>query len=184
MSTPRPSLAHPALRKEGCQNVLFQPFDAATTGGTAASSACWRGRRTTRPAQTTFHRKEKTLQNLRRKAEERNPDEFYYAMQNARTRNGVPHQEVSGLWRPPARNVVYLCAGIGNELCQMVQFPECVRFPYIRSATEPNKYSQEQLRLFKGQDIGYLSAKKQSEAKVLASTACPSFQRLPHLCLQ
>lgn len=34
------------------------------------------------------------------------------------------------------------------------------------SSTEPNKYSQEQLRLMKGQDIGYLALKMQSESKV------------------
>lgn len=36
-----------------------------------------------------FHRKEDTLRRLRRKAEERNPDEFYFAMESARTRGGV-----------------------------------------------------------------------------------------------
>ena len=29
------------------------------------------------------------VQTLKRKAEERNPDEFYFAMENARTKNGV-----------------------------------------------------------------------------------------------
>ncbi len=36
-----------------------------------------------------FHRKEDALRRLRRKAEERNPDEFYFAMEKARTRGGV-----------------------------------------------------------------------------------------------
>ncbi|BDA41546.1 probable U3 small nucleolar RNA-associated protein 11 [Coccomyxa sp. Obi] len=72
-----------------------------------------------------FHRKEKALQNLRRKAEERNPDEFYFAMEHARTKGGV----------------------------------------HLKSATKPNKYSQEELRLMKGQDIGYLQVKRQSETK-------------------
>jgi U3 small nucleolar RNA-associated protein 11 len=36
-----------------------------------------------------FHRKEAALRTLRRKAEERNPDEFYHAMEKARTRGGV-----------------------------------------------------------------------------------------------
>ncbi len=36
-----------------------------------------------------FHRKEDALRRLRRKAEERNPDEFYFAMEKARTRSGV-----------------------------------------------------------------------------------------------
>ncbi len=36
-----------------------------------------------------FHRKEKALEALQRKAEERNPDEFYFGMEHARTRGGV-----------------------------------------------------------------------------------------------
>jgi Utp11 protein len=36
-----------------------------------------------------FHNKEKTLVQLRRKAEERNPDEFYFAMQRVGTKDGV-----------------------------------------------------------------------------------------------
>eukprot|EP00197_Chlamydomonas_leiostraca_P003099 CAMPEP_0202869552 /NCGR_PEP_ID=MMETSP1391-20130828/12519_1 /ASSEMBLY_ACC=CAM_ASM_000867 /TAXON_ID=1034604 /ORGANISM="Chlamydomonas leiostraca, Strain SAG 11-49" /LENGTH=251 /DNA_ID=CAMNT_0049549887 /DNA_START=127 /DNA_END=879 /DNA_ORIENTATION=+ len=36
-----------------------------------------------------FHKKEKTIKALKRKAEERNPDEFYFAMQSAKTKDGV-----------------------------------------------------------------------------------------------
>lgn len=36
-----------------------------------------------------FHAKEKAIKTLKRKAEERNPDEFYFAMESARTKNGV-----------------------------------------------------------------------------------------------
>ncbi|GAX80942.1 hypothetical protein CEUSTIGMA_g8377.t1 [Chlamydomonas eustigma] len=36
-----------------------------------------------------FHRKENTIKALKRKAEERNPDEFYFAMQKAKTKDGV-----------------------------------------------------------------------------------------------
>ncbi len=66
------------------------------------------------------------LQTLRRKAEERNPDEFYFAMEHAKTRDGV----------------------------------------HVVKSTEPNKYSQEELRLMKTQDINYLTLKAQTEAKV------------------
>ncbi len=36
-----------------------------------------------------FHRKDNALKALRRKAEERNPDEFYFGMESARTKDGV-----------------------------------------------------------------------------------------------
>lgn len=36
-----------------------------------------------------FHKKENEIQNLRRKAEQRNPDEFYFAMEGKRTKGGV-----------------------------------------------------------------------------------------------
>ena len=47
------------------------------------------------------------------------------------------------------------------------------------SSAEANRYTQEQLCLFKGQDIGYLLAKKQSETKVCTSTAS---QHCKHPC--
>ena len=72
-----------------------------------------------------FHKKQKTIENLRRKAEERNPDEFYFAMERARTRDGV----------------------------------------HVVPSSEPNKYSQEQLRLMKSQDVNYLAVKAQAESK-------------------
>ncbi|KAK9810612.1 hypothetical protein WJX73_004489 [Symbiochloris irregularis] len=72
-----------------------------------------------------YHRKEKTIQTLRRKADERNPDEFYFAMHNQRTKDGV----------------------------------------HIASSTEPNKYTQEELRLMKTQDQGYVTLKAQVDAK-------------------
>ncbi|CAK0749269.1 hypothetical protein CVIRNUC_001897 [Coccomyxa viridis] len=74
-----------------------------------------------------FHRKEKALGALQRKAEERNPDEFYFGMEHARTKGGV----------------------------------------HVKSATQANKYSQQQLRLMKGQDIKHLALKSQAEAKKL-----------------
>lgn len=72
-----------------------------------------------------FHKKEATIKVLRQKAEERNPDEFYFAMEKARTRDGV----------------------------------------HVAPTAEANKYSQEELRLMKSQDIGYLQLKAQTEAK-------------------
>lgn len=60
---------------------------------------------------------------MKRKAEERNPDEFYFAMEKGRTKNGV----------------------------------------HVVSSTEANKYTQEQLRLMKSQDIGYITLKAQAE---------------------
>lgn len=65
------------------------------------------------------------MQNLKRKAEERNPDEFYFAMEKARTKQGV----------------------------------------HVVPTAQANKYSQEQLRLMKSQDVGYLNLKAQAERK-------------------
>ena len=53
-----------------------------------------------------FHKKEEALRRLRRKAEERNPDEFYFAMQGAQTRQGVHTKRCAAvtlcapLWMP------------------------------------------------------------------------------------
>lgn len=66
------------------------------------------------------------LQQLRRKAEERNPDEFYFGMEKARTADGV----------------------------------------HVQRSTEANKYSQDELRLMKTQDVNYLTLKAQAESKV------------------
>lgn len=72
-----------------------------------------------------FHKKEKTIKTLRRKAEERNPDEFYFAMEKGQTKNGV----------------------------------------HVVPTAERNKYSQDELRLMKSQDVGYLTLKAQAELK-------------------
>jgi U3 small nucleolar RNA-associated protein 11 len=64
-------------------------------------------------------------QDLLRKAEERNPDEFYFAMEKARTKDGV----------------------------------------HVVPTAELNKYSQEELRLMKTQDVNYISLKAQAESK-------------------
>ena len=65
------------------------------------------------------------MQNLKRKAEERNPDEFYFAMEKSRTKEGV----------------------------------------HVVPTAQANKYTQEQLRLMKSQDAGYLNLKSQAEKK-------------------
>lgn len=63
------------------------------------------------------------LQILRQKAEEKNPDEFYFAMEKARTKNGV----------------------------------------HLAGQIEANRYTQEQIKLMKTQDVGYLTLKSQAE---------------------
>ncbi|GLC49173.1 hypothetical protein PLESTB_000190400 [Pleodorina starrii] len=75
-----------------------------------------------------FHKKEKAIKTLKRKAEERNPDEFYFAMEKARTKDGVHDGRL----------------------------------------TQANKYSQEELRLMKTQDVKYLSMKATTEANKAA----------------
>jgi U3 small nucleolar RNA-associated protein 11 len=70
-----------------------------------------------------FHKKESAIKTLRRKAEEKNPDEFYFAMEKARTKGGV----------------------------------------HIAPTAEANAYTQDELRLMKTQDVGYLTMKSQAE---------------------
>lgn len=72
-----------------------------------------------------FHKKEKTLKHLQELAEQRNPDEFYFAMQNSKTKDGV-HQAAT---------------------------------------TKANKYSQDELKLMKTQDVKYMALKAQVDAK-------------------
>lgn len=72
-----------------------------------------------------FHKKESAIKVLRRKAEEKNPDEFYFAMEKARTRNGI----------------------------------------HEAPTAEANAYTQDELRLMKTQDVGYLTVKSQTEKK-------------------
>ena len=76
---------------------------------------------TNTPSTLVMHR-----QVLQQKAELRNPDEFYFAMEKSRTRQGV----------------------------------------HVVPTAEANKYSQEELRLMRTQDIGYLGVKARTEAKV------------------
>ena len=72
-----------------------------------------------------FHKKEDAIKVLKRKAAERNPDEFYFAMEKKKTRDGV-HEE---------------------------------------RTTEQNKYTEEELKLMKTQDLRYVSLKAQTELK-------------------
>eukprot|EP00798_Chlamydomonas_sp_ICE-L_P010014 gene10014-7900_t len=72
-----------------------------------------------------FHKKEDAIKILRQKAEERNPDEFYFAMEKARTKDGV-HQATTN---------------------------------------EANKYSQDELRLMKTQDVKYITHKERVESE-------------------
>ena len=72
-----------------------------------------------------FHKKEDAIKVLKRKAAERNPDEFYFAMEKKKTRDGV-HEE---------------------------------------RTTEQNKYTEDELKLMKTQDLRYVSLKAQTELK-------------------
>mmetsp|Transcript_20769 Transcript_20769/g.62111 ORF Transcript_20769/g.62111 Transcript_20769/m.62111 type:complete len:259 (-) Transcript_20769:332-1108(-) len=74
-----------------------------------------------------FHKKDATIKALKRKAEDRNPDEFYFAMQKARTKDGV----------------------------------------HKGALTVANKYSQEELRLMKTQDVKYLARQARVESEKL-----------------
>lgn len=73
-----------------------------------------------------FHRKEKALKSLKRKAEERNPDEFYFAMENAATNRGVHIERWVGgcscVW-------VYVCRGAERDGEAAVQRPHMAAHP-------------------------------------------------------
>jgi|UniRef100_A0A6T5Y7T2 U3 small nucleolar RNA-associated protein 11 len=72
-----------------------------------------------------FHKKEDAINALKRKAAYRNPDEFYFAMQNSKTEDGV-HK--------------------------------------TRSTTQ-NKYTEDELKVMKTQDVKYVQLKAAIEAK-------------------
>ena len=72
-----------------------------------------------------FHKKEDALNALKRKAAYRNPDEFYFAMQRAKTEDGV----------------------------------------HVARSTEQNKYTEEELRVMKTQDVKYVQMKAAMEEK-------------------
>lgn len=70
-----------------------------------------------------FHKKESAMKLLRKKAEEKNPDEFYFAMEKSKTRQGV----------------------------------------HVAPTAQANAYTQDEIRLMKTQDVGYLTMKSQTE---------------------
>jgi len=72
-----------------------------------------------------YHKKEDAIKALKRKAAYRNPDEFYFAMENTKTKDGV-HE--------------------------------------TRSTTQ-NKYTEEELKVMKTQDVKYVQLKAGIEAK-------------------
>jgi len=74
-----------------------------------------------------FHKKEKSIKTLREKAEYRNPDEFYFAMQKSGTKDGV----------------------------------------HLANQDQSDKYTTDQLKLLKTQDIKYVQLKSQMDAKKL-----------------
>lgn len=72
-----------------------------------------------------YHKKEDAINALKRKAAYRNPDEFYFAMQKAKTDDGV----------------------------------------HVARSTEQNKYTEEELRVMKTQDVKYVQMKAAIEGK-------------------
>ncbi len=52
------------------------------------------------------------LQNLQQKADERNPDEFYFAMERSQTRGGV-HKARCDLWQ--IMQIVALCGYVNLD---------------------------------------------------------------------
>mmetsp|Transcript_23932 Transcript_23932/g.28952 ORF Transcript_23932/g.28952 Transcript_23932/m.28952 type:complete len:218 (-) Transcript_23932:156-809(-) len=75
-----------------------------------------------------FHRKEQTIKNLKRKAEDRNPDEFYFAMQSKTTKNGV----------------------------------------HIERDQESQKYTDDEIKMMKTQDLTYVQMRAQMDLKKAA----------------
>ena len=75
------------------------------------------------------------------------------------------HSQQSMSWM---RSATLLLTGNICMMCASHRLPSSQgQFPCgVCSATQANKYSQEQLRLMKGQDIKHLALKSQAEAKV------------------
>lgn len=98
------------------------------------------------------------LQKLKEKAAFRNPDEFYFKMIKSKVVDGVHRQQY---WSP----LSYFIAGSYALNILRIELT-WIRFSLFICRSEANKYSQEELKLMKTQDIGYVLQKVQSEKKV------------------
>ena len=106
------------------------------------------------------------VQNLRRKAEQRNPDEFYFAMEGKATKGGLHSGRCVFVGHALRHLLLLLQPGVCYLPCKyQAPFVTC-------SITEANKYTQEELRFMKSQDASYMALKAQTELKVRLIAAC------------
>ncbi len=114
---------------------------------------------------------------LKRKAEERNPDEFYFSMEKKRTKDGV-HDGRCALRRTgmaTRKRQARISGRSSRGPGKLDAPPPSVRCNTARRLAQANKYTAEELALMRSQDVKYLSMKAKQEARVRALTArcCP-----------
>eukprot|EP00959_Pyramimonas_sp_CCMP1952_P151728 3174725-Pyramimonas_sp.AAC.1 len=100
-------------------------------------------------------------QTLREKAEFRNPDEFYFAMQKAGTKGGVHIAKCVWFSLNFCSKFCTVYSMCENTFSGLTKLPLCS--PY--SQPDPDKYTEEQMKLLKSQDMKYVNLKAQVEAK-------------------
>lgn len=113
-----------------------------------------------------YHDKEKRIGFLKRKAANRNPDEFYHKMQSSSTRVGGP---AGGRGGEGERAEASTAASVHG--CRWLR----ARLPPARASPQDGKHAAQSerpkltgdmLQLLKTQDLAYIQAKKSSEDHV------------------
>ncbi len=120
-----------------------------------------------------YHSKQDRLKTLKRKAEERNPDEFYFKMNKTKTkvgRRGGARTCAWGMWGVGGGGGRrwLCCTTVVNQRCLGARCA-CVRLCIqegIHTVTHSDTMTADLLKVLRTQDAGYVQTKLSSEEQV------------------